>query len=118
LQNAKADALVSLVNKLSGPNSKISKNELVIITCDEVVVANNVILEKPETAEEARKFLRGYANYPAECYCGVVVTCLENGKRLHGSEIAIQHFLPIPEPVIEDLIKKRRNYDLCWRFCS
>jgi len=118
IANAKADALVSLINKkINEKDSRFSTN-IVIITCDEVVVANKIILEKPETAEEARTFLRGYANFPAECYCGVVVTCFENGKRLRGSEIAIQHFLPIPEPVIEDLIKKRRNYDLCWRFCS
>lgn len=45
-----------------------------LITCDQVVVHEGRILEKPEGPEEAREFIRGYARSPAQTVGSILVT--------------------------------------------
>ena len=93
LAEAKAEAL----------RSKI-KEPALLITADQVVLCNGQILEKPENAEEARKFLHGYAQYPAQPINATVVTNIKTAKQVRENDSNMVHFRPFPEEVIEELI--------------
>ena len=95
IARAKADALIS----------RISEPAL-LITSDQVVLCNGEILEKPENADEARKFLRNYAKYPAEVINGLVVTNIATKKQVEGVSRAKVIFQTIPEDVIDKLIEQ------------
>jgi len=62
LAHAKADALLPRIH--TG----------LLITSDQVVMCNGAMLEKPDNSEEARRYLEGYAQFPAETVTAVVVT--------------------------------------------
>lgn len=94
LANAKADAII---NKIKDP--------VLLITADQVVVCNNMILEKPKDRDEARKFVRYYEEHPMETISSLVVTNTKTGKRVEGIDIARVYFNPIPEKVIEQAIE-------------
>lgn len=102
IARAKAEALKS---KVTEPT--------VLITSDQVTVWNGEIREKPETEDEARRFLTSYAEYPAETVTAVVVTDTKTGKQLEGVDIAKMYFKPIPEDIVEKLIEEG---DVMW--CS
>jgi len=93
LAKAKAEALRSRI-----------KEPALLITADQVVVCNGKILEKPENAEQARSFLRGYAYYPAQPTNSIVVTNTETGVQVGGSDENTVYLHPLPEDVIEQLI--------------
>ncbi len=82
LAHAKADALLPHIHRPA-----------LLITADQVVVWQGTIREKPQNAEEARVFLRGYAEGPAETVTAVVVT-----------HTATVWFHRIPEAVIDQVI--------------
>lgn len=82
------------------------KEPLLLITADQVVYWNGQIREKPEDEDEARNFLQGYAQYPAKAINAVVVTNTQTGKQAGGIDITTVHFRPIPEEVIEKLIRE------------
>lgn len=95
LARAKADVL----------QRKIHEPAL-LITSDQVVVWNGQIREKPESEEQAREYLRGYSQHPAEVVTTVVVTNTATGKRKEGVDVVRVSFAPIPEEVIEKFIKE------------
>jgi len=78
----------------------------ILITCDQVIFFQGSIREKPKDEEECREFLRSYKDDPAEAICGVVVVNTKTGKTLEGTETAKQYFHPLPETLIDELIKK------------
>lgn len=47
----------------------------------QVVLHEGRILEKPENAEEAKEFLKGYAQSPVRTVAAVAVTNLRNGHQ-------------------------------------
>lgn len=69
-----------------------------------MIVCNGKIREKPESAAECRDFLRSYEHFPAECVASVVVTNTLTGHRWEGVDRAVQHFLPLPDDKIDELI--------------
>ena len=93
LAKAKAKALLPRI-----------KEPALLITADQVVVWNGQILEKPENAEEARQFLRGYAQYPGQPVNATVVTNTETGKQIGENDINTVYFKLFPDEVIEQLI--------------
>ncbi|OHA68472.1 MAG: hypothetical protein A3J68_01590 [Candidatus Wildermuthbacteria bacterium RIFCSPHIGHO2_02_FULL_48_16] len=95
LAKAKAEALRSRI-----------KEPALLITADQVVVCNGQILEKPENLEQARSFLRGYADYPAKPTNSILVTNTETGVQVGGSDENTIYLRPLPEDVIEQLIKE------------
>jgi len=97
LARAKAAALLQKIP----PNSNV-----LIITADQVILCNGEIREKPRDAEECRNYLRSYAQYPAQCVNGVVVTNVRTGRQVQGTDIATQYFRPLSEEAIEELIRK------------
>lgn len=93
LANAKADALLT---KLQQP--------CVLITSDQVVVCHGQILEKPESPEEARDFLHGYATHPLQTVTAVVVLNTATNQRVQGVDIATVWLKPYPEALIDQMI--------------
>jgi septum formation protein len=95
LAHAKADALLPQIHEPA-----------LLITSDQVVVWQGTIREKPAHAEEARAFLRGYAEGPAETVTAVVVTHTATGVRQQGVDRATVWFRRIPEGVIAQVIAR------------
>lgn len=95
LAHAKADALLPRISEPS-----------ILITSDIIVVCNGELREKPDSIEQAYRFLKSYSLYPAETYDAVVVTNTETLKRAEGLDIAMVHFKEIPDDVIHELIEK------------
>jgi septum formation protein len=95
LAHAKADALLPQIHE-----------PVLLITADQVVVWQGTIREKPAHAAEARAFLRGYAEGPAETVTAVVVTHTATGVRRQGVDRATVWFRRIPEEVIEQVIAR------------
>jgi septum formation protein len=95
LARAKANALLPRIQEPA-----------ILITSDQVGLCDGIILEKPESENEAKEFLKKYARHSAKTITAVVVTNTENGKRAEGVDIAEVFFLPIPEEVIEQYIKE------------
>jgi septum formation protein len=93
IANTKAD---NLLPQITDP--------AVLITTDQVVVCNNKIYEKPESADEARKFMHCYNKHSAKTVTALVVVNTKTGKRVAGVDIVNIYFNPIPESVIEELI--------------
>jgi septum formation protein len=93
LAHAKADALLPQIHEPA-----------LLITSDQVVIWQGKIREKPAHTEEARAFLRGYAEGPAETVTAVVVTNTATGVRRQGVDRATVWFHRIPEGVIEQVI--------------
>jgi septum formation protein len=95
LAHAKADALLPHIQEPA-----------LLITADQVVVWQGTIREKPQHAEEARAFLRGYAEGPAETVTAVVVTHTATGVRQQGVDRATVWCRRIPEAVIDQVIAR------------
>jgi septum formation protein len=93
LAHAKADALLPQIHEPA-----------LLITADQVVVWQGTIREKPQHAEEACAFLRGYAQGPAETVTAVVVTHTVTGVRRQGVDRATVWFRRITEAVIAQVI--------------
>jgi septum formation protein len=93
LAHAKAGALLPQIHEPA-----------LLIAADQVVVWQGTICEKPQNAEEARAFLRGYAEAPAETVTAVVVTHMAAGVRRQGIDRATVWFHRIPEAVIDRVI--------------
>ncbi len=75
-----------------------------LITADQVVVHRGAILEKPESANEARSFIRGYSGSSARTCGAIVVTNLASGFSAAALDLAEVHFGAIPEGVVEALV--------------
>ena len=99
LAHAKADALLPQIHEPA-----------LLITADQVVVWRGTIREKPAHAEEARTFLRGYAEGQAETVTAVVVTHTAMGVRQQGIDRATVWFRRIPEEVIDQVIARREVF--------
>jgi len=77
---------------------------VLLVTSDQVVVHEGKILEKPESADEARSFIKGYGSSPCSTVGCTAVTNLRSGKRCQVVDIASIFFDPIPDSVIEDML--------------
>lgn len=105
LANAKADALLPRITEPT-----------ILVTSDQVIFWNGKILEKPENEQEAREFLRGYAVHPLDSVVAVVATNTENKERREGVDIVKVSFRPIPESVIDDIIREGDVFSLSGSF--
>jgi septum formation protein len=102
LGRAKRDAILA---KMKTSPQDHQQDQGLLITCDQVVVHDNRILEKPESEEECRAFIRGYRpGYPCSTVGSVVVTNLASGKSYEAIDTSRVHFKAIPEETIDALI--------------
>ncbi|KAK3252926.1 hypothetical protein CYMTET_37808 [Cymbomonas tetramitiformis] len=104
LAHAKADALLERLGPVDEP--------LYLVTADQVVVYNDTIREKPTSEAEAREFISGYSKAPAKRVGAIVVNHLGTGKTYQSLDIAEVRFQPIPENVIDILIKEGTVYKI------
>jgi len=105
LAQAKADILKA---KISEP--------AILITSDTVVVCKGEILEKPVDEEMARKYLRGYNDFPVEAITSLVVVNTETGKEVSGVDVSKIFFFPFSEEEINELIEEGTVYRLAGGF--
>eukprot|EP00274_Cyanoptyche_gloeocystis_P006204 CAMPEP_0196651602 /NCGR_PEP_ID=MMETSP1086-20130531/631_1 /TAXON_ID=77921 /ORGANISM="Cyanoptyche gloeocystis , Strain SAG4.97" /LENGTH=182 /DNA_ID=CAMNT_0041981693 /DNA_START=205 /DNA_END=753 /DNA_ORIENTATION=+ len=103
ISRAKALAVMS---RLEDSRALTPEEDVVLITSDQVVVCDGQIREKPETPEQARSYLASYSMHPAQTVTSVCVVNVRTAKFFEGTDIAIQHFRPIPDDVIDALIAK------------
>ncbi|OAY50725.1 7-methyl-GTP pyrophosphatase isoform X4 [Manihot esculenta] len=75
-----------------------------LITCDQVVVYEGAVREKPSSEDEARHFLKGYSGGHAATVSSVLVTNLKTGFRKVECDRVEIYFHEIPVDVIEKLI--------------
>lgn len=100
IASAKADALYPLILELD-PRPDF------YITADQVIVANGVVREKPESTQQCLDHMCSYSSSnPAICTSGIVVVRVSDNQRASGVNIAKQYFTPIPRAVGERLIEK------------
>lgn len=114
LAHAKADAIVAKLRAAAAAAaatgdaanaSATTPPPSYLITCDQVVVHEGRILEKPESADEARAMIRGYTrDAPASTVGAVVVTRLPEGKRHEALEVCVIRMDPLPEEDVEALV--------------
>ena len=65
------------------------RKDVVLLTCDQVVVFEKAVLEKPSNREEAEKFLVSYrSGSPLECVNGLVLTRLDTMESVRRVEIS------------------------------
>ncbi|KAF4694535.1 hypothetical protein FOZ60_007770 [Perkinsus olseni] len=78
--------------------------DVVLLCADQVAVCEDELREKPESAEEAKRFMLDYSGGKGVVTWTaiVVVDCL-NGRREVGRHKAVT-FHPIPEDVIDDIL--------------
>jgi septum formation protein len=83
---------------------KVTEPALIIVG-DQVVVSDGHLEEKPESDEEARKFLTRYSEgHPAETIAAVIVVNTETGKQAEGIDTTKVYFKPIPREVMDQYI--------------
>ncbi len=103
LAHAKARAII---DKLQTQHSSAQQLSGYLITCDQVVVHEDTILEKPEDEAEARRFISGYARSPASTVGSIVCTDLSTGKTVEGVDVATIHMDPLPQSAVDELIRE------------
>ena len=69
-----------------------ASNEWIVLTGDQVVTHGGRILEKPESVEEAKAFVAGYAEQPCSTVGSCVLTHLPSGIQVRGVDTATIHF--------------------------
>uniref|UniRef100_A0A7N2QYC5 Maf-like protein n=1 Tax=Quercus lobata TaxID=97700 RepID=A0A7N2QYC5_QUELO len=77
-----------------------------LVTCDQVVVYEGVVREKPSSKEEARQFLKDYSGGHAATVGSVLVTNLKTGFRKGEWDRVEIYFHTIPDETIEKLIEE------------
>jgi septum formation protein len=70
------------------------------------VVHKGELREKPESAEEARRFIKSYSEAPASTIGACVCTCLDTGTVVEDLDICEIHMDPVPDDVVEALIEE------------
>ncbi|CAL9242313.1 unnamed protein product [Arabidopsis halleri] len=100
---AKAEAIKQRI--ADGDNIEEDKSTL-LITCDQVVVYEDAVREKPSSVEEAREYIRGYSKGHTATVSSVAVTNLKTGVRKGGVDRVEIYFNEIPEETIEKLIEE------------
>lgn len=101
LARAKAAAIRA---KLAGGGGPAAGGAGLLITCDQVVLCEGRVLEKPESEEEARRFIAAYARAPASTIGSTVVTDLATGASWEGLDETEIHFGPIPSASVDALV--------------
>lgn len=104
LAHAKADAILSKMGVLTECEQDVKREHGFLITCDQVVTHRGEILEKPESPEEALRFIDGYGHAPAQTVGSTVCTDLTSLARFSAVDVATITFSPIPKTVAQSLV--------------
>ncbi|XP_027094019.1 uncharacterized protein [Coffea arabica] len=103
LAEAKAEAIIP---KLQIEEYNMDAEPALLITCDQVVVYEGNIREKPSSKDEARHYIKGYSGGCAATVSSVVITNLKSGIRKGEWDKVEIRFQDIPDQVIDSLIEE------------
>ncbi|KAM3341809.1 7-methyl-GTP pyrophosphatase isoform X1 [Capsicum galapagoense] len=101
-----ADTAEAIIPRVSIGESERDAGPTLLITCDQVVVYEGVVREKPSTEAEARQFMKDYSNGHAATVSSVLVTNLVTGSRRGEWDKVEIYFHEIPDQVIDKLIEE------------
>ncbi|XP_059279107.1 uncharacterized protein LOC132033220 isoform X4 [Lycium ferocissimum] len=101
-----ADTAEAIIPRVSIGESEGDAEPTLLITCDQVVVYEGVVREKPSSEAEARQFMKDYANGHAATVSSVLVTNLVTGSRRGEWDKVEIYFHDIPDQVIDKLIEE------------
>ena len=100
LAKAKMDHLVNEIvagrcdDKLPKRRDSDFTAEWLVLTGDQVVTCDGLILEKPESVQEAKEFVGRYASTPPSTVGSCVITHIPSGIQVAGVDTATIHFTP------------------------
>eukprot|EP01028_Stygiella_incarcerata_P007162 TRINITY_DN293_c0_g1_i3.p1 TRINITY_DN293_c0_g1~~TRINITY_DN293_c0_g1_i3.p1 ORF type:complete len:154 (+),score=28.27 TRINITY_DN293_c0_g1_i3:103-564(+) len=91
------------------------KEPVIIVTGDQVIDYEGEILEKPESKEEARKFITGYQKSPPITVSGVCVIHTGTKQKRSGVSRCVVKMRPLPDDLIEEIIDDPKSlvYSCC-----
>lgn len=102
LAQAKATAIMPQLQ-----TGLVTSNEpVLLLTCDQVVVHEDRILEKPSSIEEAREFIAGYAKSPACTVGSVMCTNLTTGVSCTEVDVSTVYMEPLPDETVDLLMEE------------
>ncbi|XP_059637949.1 uncharacterized protein LOC132279905 isoform X1 [Cornus florida] len=101
-----ADTAEAIIPKFPTGDYRKDAEPTVLITCDQVVVYEDTIREKPSNEEEARQFIKGYSGRHAATVSSVLVTNLKTGIRKGGCDKVEIFFHDIPDHIVDNLIEE------------
>ncbi|KAL6762294.1 inosine triphosphate pyrophosphatase-like protein [Haematococcus lacustris] len=99
LAKAKAEAIIA---KMQAAHEDVTMGYL--LTCDQVVVHEGRVLEKPESEAEAREFIAGYARSPPSTVGGVLCTDLASRQEFSAVDTTTITFRPLPEETVDQVL--------------
>jgi len=82
----------------------------VIVTSDQVVVADGRVLEKPRDQAEARRFVSRVGDHPASTVTAVVAVNTATGRTAKAVDVVEIIMDPLPEEVIGRLLRQENIY--------
>mmetsp|Transcript_32354 Transcript_32354/g.54539 ORF Transcript_32354/g.54539 Transcript_32354/m.54539 type:complete len:272 (-) Transcript_32354:2358-3173(-) len=88
----------------------ISSEPLVLVTCDQIVLFQGQVREKPENEMEAREFLSSYSGSEVRTVSAVVATYLPDGTQRVGVDVATVRWEVIPDDVVERVLARGQIY--------
>ncbi|CAN8287630.1 unnamed protein product [Cochlearia groenlandica] len=100
------DFAEAIMQRLPVNDNKQEDKPTLLVTCDQVVVYEDAIREKPSSVEEAREYIRGYSKGHTATVSSVVVTNLKTGFRKGGVDRVEIHFHEISKEIIDKLIEE------------
>lgn len=103
------EQLVRLLAKAKADNlleKQLPEGYSIVLTSDQVVTAHGQILEKPESEEEARRFIRSFGGSSCSTVGSIALTHIPTRKQVVGVSVATLYYDPIPEQVIDELIEQ------------
>ncbi|KAJ0596196.1 putative nucleoside triphosphate pyrophosphatase Maf-like protein [Helianthus annuus] len=109
-KDAKSSILIASDTAKGNPKLHIGEDKdaepTLLITCDQVVVYEGAIREKPSGEEEARQFIKSYSGKHAATLSSVFVTNLKTGFTKGDYDKVEIHFHEIPDDVIDKLLEE------------
>lgn len=88
----------------------------IIITGDTIVVWNDEVREKPQTRDEARAFIKSYAEHPAIVINCVVSLNTETQERREFITTMHSWYMPIPEDILDVIVMSEDVMHTCGAF--
>ncbi|KAL8135599.1 hypothetical protein AgCh_010288 [Apium graveolens] len=101
-----SDTEEAITTELATGDHRKNAEPTLLLTCDQVVVYEGTIREKPSNKEEARQFIKDYSGAHAATVSSVLVTNLSTGFKKGDWDKVEIYFHDIPDHIIDKLIEE------------
>jgi septum formation protein len=88
-----------------------TRDEILIVGADTIVLIGDEILGKPESAEDARRMLRRLSGTVHEVHTGLAVLSPPSGAERVVEEISLVHFAPLTQADIDAYLATGEPFD-------